>query len=130
MVTKAKTSTNVKKKSRVQHLIDGGHLIKKGQVLNPAGRTKGSKNKLSESFLAALHEDFEQYGAFAIADCRTEDPARYCAIIASLVPKDFSLNNNEDHLLEKFLEQFTTVEEIREFRKQLGHIAPTAQAPE
>jgi len=32
------------------------HLYKPGQSGNPNGRPKGSRNKLGEAFIAALHE--------------------------------------------------------------------------
>ena len=55
------------------------------------GRPQGSKNKLSEKFLAALLEDFEEHGASTIASVRDGDPAAYVRIVASLVPKDFEV---------------------------------------
>ncbi len=39
-----------------------------GYAPNPAGRTPGSRNRLSETFIAALCDDFEEHGAEAIAE--------------------------------------------------------------
>lgn len=105
------------------------HLYKPGQSGNPAGRKKGSRNKLGEAFLSELLADFEDYGAAAIADCRKEDPAAYCRIIAAIIPKELD-TTDEERLLEKFLEEFTTVEEIKEFRKTIGHLALEQSAGE
>jgi hypothetical protein len=68
-----------------------GHLFKPGQSGNPNGRPKGGKNKLAESFLTALAADFDEFGIEAIRAARTERPAQYIQIVASLVPKDVTL---------------------------------------
>lgn len=60
---------------------------------NPAGRPKGSKNKLAESFLGALSDDFDQHGVAAIQAMRDKDPAAYVKVCASLIPKDFQVTN-------------------------------------
>lgn len=90
------------------------YFFKPGQCANPLGRPKGSRNKLSEVFLAELLADFQEYGAFAIADCRKEDPSRYCAIIAGILPKEINIGD-EESTLEKFFERFTTPEQIDQF---------------
>lgn len=61
---------------------------------NPGGgRPRGAKNKLAVSFLEALQRDFEEGGAAAIKLCRLEDPVRYTAIIAGLMPKDLQIEH-------------------------------------
>ena len=57
---------------------------------NP-GRPKGSRNKLSEDFLKALHDDFQTHGAATIAEARERDPVAYVRMIAGLLPKDIKL---------------------------------------
>tara|TARA_R110000868_G_scaffold410169_1_gene697420 strand:- start:1801 stop:2154 length:354 start_codon:yes stop_codon:yes gene_type:complete len=64
----------------------------KGQSGNPIGRPKGSKNKLSEQFVAALQADFEQHGADTIAVVRQTDPGTYLRVISRLVPAEVSLD--------------------------------------
>ena len=59
---------------------------------NRLGRPKGSKHKLSEEFVAALCEDFEQQGSDVIKTVRTEKPADYLRVIASVIPKDLIVN--------------------------------------
>src|SRR5262245_45976397 len=67
------------------------HLWGPGQSGNPAGRPKGSRNKLSEDFVAALYQDFQEHGSAAIAACRAEKPDVYVRIIAGILPKDVNL---------------------------------------
>jgi hypothetical protein len=67
------------------------HLWKPGTSGNPAGRPKGSRNRLSEDFVAALYEDFQDHGSAAIAACRAEKPDVYVRVIASLLPRDVSI---------------------------------------
>ncbi len=52
------------------------------------GRPKGSKNKLTDAFIEALHDDFEDNGAKVIKKLRTRDPATYARIIAGFVSKE------------------------------------------
>ncbi len=67
------------------------HLWGPGQSGNPAGRPKGSRNKLSEDFVAALYNDFQEHGSAAIAACRAEKPDVYLRVIAGILPKDVHL---------------------------------------
>lgn len=73
--------------------------IKPGEVRNPAGRPKGSKNKLGEDFISALQQDFEAHGVAAIATVREERPHEYLKVIAGILPKELNITK-------------TTVEEL------------------
>jgi hypothetical protein len=83
------------------------HLWKPGTSGNPAGRPKGSRNRLSEDFVAALYDDFKDHGSAAIAACRAEKPDVYVRVIASLLPKDVNLTTrnlddlSDDQLMRK-----------------------------
>jgi hypothetical protein len=61
---------------------------------NPAGKPKGVKNRLNWAFVTALMEDFEQHGIEAIRICRIERPSDYVEIVAGLMPKEFSIEDN------------------------------------
>ena len=58
-----------------------------------SGRPRGARNRLQSSFLYALAKDFEEHGADAIKICRIEEPSRYVAIIASLMPKELEIDS-------------------------------------
>ena len=73
------------------------NLFKKGTSGNPNGRPKGSKNKLSEDFIAALAADFERYGLYPIARVRRADPAAYLRTIASILPREVTGNVKHNH---------------------------------
>jgi hypothetical protein len=68
--------------------------FKPGQVANPHGRPKGSRHKLSEAFISALHADFELHGIDVIKVVRAEFPVDYLKTIASIVPKQFGIEEN------------------------------------
>jgi Family of unknown function (DUF5681) len=62
--------------------------FKPGQSGNPAGRPAGSRNRLQGDFLYALAEDFREHGVEAIRIMRVERPAEYVKVVASLMPKE------------------------------------------
>jgi hypothetical protein len=73
------------------------------------GRTKGSRNKLSADFVAALAEAFEQRGREAIEIVITESPKDFLKVIAAILPKEFEINDNRlkdipDDQLDAFIE--------------------------
>jgi hypothetical protein len=54
---------------------------------NPAGRTRGSRNKLSEAVICALLRDFSRHGEKAIAKVRREQPGVWLRVIALLISR-------------------------------------------
>ena len=66
--------------------------FKPGQIANPHGRPRRSRDRLTEAFLIKMEADWRKHGPDAIAAAREKDPAAYLRVIASLVPKDITLN--------------------------------------
>jgi hypothetical protein len=86
------------------------NLWQLGQSGNPVGRTRGSRNKLTEEVICALLRDFRQHGQKAVARVRQTQPAAYLKILALLVPREHkvehsnSLKDLTDEQLEAMIE--------------------------
>ena len=91
-----------------------------GESWNSKG---SSRHKLSEEFIRALAEDFENHGKDAIVKMRKDRPGDYIRVIASLMPKDLNLNVNEyehwtDEQLADRLEQLDR--ELEPYMRSIG----------
>ena len=60
------------------------------------GRPKGSRNKLGEDFIKALHDDFDQHGIAAIQAMRIAKPHQYLNVIAGLLPRELKVTTESD----------------------------------
>jgi len=70
------------------------NLWQPGQSGNPAGRLRGSRNKLSEAVVCALLRDFSRHGEKAIARVRQTQPGVYLKVLALLIPKQDKLEHS------------------------------------
>jgi hypothetical protein len=52
------------------------------------GRPPGSRNKLSEEFIADLHESWKTLGKPALLAAAWTDPVAYVRVVASLMPRE------------------------------------------
>jgi uncharacterized protein DUF5681 len=90
------------------------NLWQPGVSGNPAGRTRGSRNKLSEEVICALLRDFRQHGQEAVARVRRTQPAAYLKILALLVPREHKVEHRNlikelsDEQLEAMIEFIET----------------------
>jgi hypothetical protein len=67
-------------------------MLKRFEPGNPGGgRPRGAKNRLHRAFIDALHDDFQEHGPAAIRICRTEDPTNYLRVIASILPRELTI---------------------------------------
>jgi hypothetical protein len=73
-----------------------GRPFEPGNNANPKGRPKGSRNKLGEDFLKALHDDFTAHGISAIAEVREKTPHHYMKVIASILPKELNIRIEDE----------------------------------
>ena len=89
------------------------NLWQPGESGNPAGRLRGSRNKLSEEVICALLRDFREHGQKAIAKVRRTQPAAYLKILALLVPREHKIerSNSIKDLTDEQLE--ATIEYIK-----------------
>jgi hypothetical protein len=59
---------------------------------NPnSGRPAGARNKLATKFLWDLLAEWEQHGAGVLRICRIERPIEFAKIVASTLPKEFTI---------------------------------------
>lgn len=79
--------------------------FKPGQSGNPKGKPKGSRNKLGEDFIAALHDDFQEHGVTAIQSVRLEKPDAYIKVIASILPRELKVTTENDLTDDQLIER-------------------------
>lgn len=60
---------------------------------NPAGRPRGSRNKLTEAVVCALLRDFSKHGEKAIARVRRDQPGTYLKCLCLLLPRQDKLEH-------------------------------------
>jgi len=70
------------------------NLWQPGLSGNPAGRVRGSRNKLSEAVICALLRDFSKHGEKAIAKVRRDKPGVYLKVIAMLIPREHKVQHS------------------------------------
>lgn len=119
-------------------------LFQPGQP-KTGGRAKGVRNKLSHAFLTDLLEEWSAGGREALRIARVEDPVRFSIMVASLLPKEMTLEVGplqelpEDKLIayieytERELERRALSIESREESQRDGveaELLPALQGPE
>ena len=72
--------------------------LKPGSVLNPLGRPKSARSKLSESFLVELHDVFLQRGKAAIEEVCKDKPAEFLRVIAQVLPKQLESEDDDGNV--------------------------------
>lgn len=92
------------KRQLPQKCLDNLKPVKKGEVRNPNGRPKGSRNAFNEAFIKDFFKDWQEHGSSVIVQVREEKPSDYLRIAASLVPRDFKITNDSDGIVAEFLE--------------------------
>src|SRR5258707_2327793 len=100
-----------------------------GQSGNPKGRPIGSRNKLNEKFILALHDDFAKHGPAVIAEVREKRPETYLKVIASILPRELHFKSASafDGISDEELDH--TLESIRRVLAARAPISPPAGEP-
>jgi hypothetical protein len=62
--------------------------------LRTGGRLKGSRNKISEAFLKDLAAEWEASGPDALKIMAKDEPGNFVKVVAALLPKEFSIEDN------------------------------------
>ena len=63
---------------------------------NPAGKPKGSRNRLAGRFFDDLYADWAKGGANAIRDLRDERPHEYVRAVIAALPKNIKIKHCDD----------------------------------
>src|SRR5215831_2970873 len=91
----------------------------KGSSGNLGGNAQRTRHMFSKAFVEALLEDFREWGAEAIVRVRTETPAAYLRVCATLVPKELKVERSSgvkamtDEQIEQAIEAIQTMLEQR-----------------
>jgi hypothetical protein len=90
------------------------HLWRPGQSGNLAGRPKGSRNKLAESFVQDVYDAWQQQGAAAVERAIASDPMGFCKMVAGLLPKDVHIKHSslDDMTDEQLLRKLAVLTEM------------------
>ena len=79
----------------------GSHIRwKPGESGNPNGKPYGTRDRLTTQFIQKLSADFHDHGVAAIEKVRRDDPTAYLRLVASLVPKEVRLS--QDNPLDQY----------------------------
>ncbi len=102
---------------------------KRGEPISTGGKVskrRRSREYLSKIFAEALADDFSHHGQEAIEACRMFHPDRYLNIIASLMPKEVKVSNEEqmsDGELESALKRLLIADLNRAVEEREGRFA-------
>ena len=89
-------------------------LFKPGQSGNPACRPKGSRNKLAEDFIADAYAQWQQRGSTALETMAKTEPAKFCQMMANLLPKETLMQDERVQISEIKLVIIDTAQQRQE----------------
>ena len=93
--------------AKVAHLKP--HQFQPGNSANPAGRPKGARNKLTETFLEDAYEAWKKHGPKALETMAEKHPEKFVQVCASLMPKNVNLNVGIQDQLSELLERMQEI---------------------
>lgn len=81
-----------------------GNTVMKGKTNNPGGINRTSRQLLTAKFIRTVARDFEEHGEKCLRKLREKDVATYVKVVASLIPKETTLDANiqvsHDHVVD------------------------------
>jgi hypothetical protein len=78
---------------------------KPGESGNPAGRQKGSRNKINQAYLDAFCQEFEKHGEAVFAHVREKMPHVWLKLAAELQPKQLKVEHALAEMTEEQIER-------------------------
>ena len=73
--------------------VEKPYQFQPGNSIGAAGRPKGSRNKLSEAFLADVNALWLTHGNQALRDMLADSPAKFCQMVQLVVPKSLEVDS-------------------------------------
>lgn len=87
--------------------------VKPGEVRNPNGRPKGSRNKLSEDFLKDFHDAWQEHGKNSLKQMATDKPAEFVKAAVQLMPRDLHVKADASEAFVKIWERIVEIDEMK-----------------
>ena len=72
--------------------VEKPYQFQPGNSIGAAGRPKGSRNKLSEAFLADVNALWLTHGNQALQDMLADSPTKFCQMVSLTVPKSLDID--------------------------------------
>lgn len=89
------------------------HLWKPGQSGNPAGKPKGSRQKLASSFFNNLYGLWEEQGEAVLRRAAFEKPMEFAAMVAKLMPAKIEISTPINGMTDERFEQLLELAETQ-----------------
>ncbi len=71
------------------------HQFKPGEVVPGRGRPKGSRAKISESFLRDVYEAWEKHGMKVLLEVIEKQPVAFMKTVSYLIPREWNIKHTD-----------------------------------
>lgn len=85
-------------------MLSVGRPFEPGNTFGASGRPRGVRNRLASRLLEDLLASWREHGAAALEVLRIEDPAGYCKLMISTLPREMIYENAATDLTEDELD--------------------------